>query len=491
MAGLAIYAGDPEKLTVLLEYGATVSDPGSDDGPLGLASRSRGAAHNPRLLELLRLLIAQGVKPDGALQHLCYWGRFDAVKLLLDAGADESQLGWTPLIRAAALGTADDVRALLDAGITIDDRDRWSRTAFLVAIRTGDIGKAALLLERGADPAKGHWERPLVFDAIEGQHAPMLRWLLDQGAPAGDMDQFGNTALHVAAENDNLEAIGILSEAGLDPTAAPDPFKETPLRVSATARVARRLLEAGADPAGLDHETRRMLAGLEREPNLSLFDATQDEFDRWRTRRFGTRNPEPMDNPFWLAMIRSGINAYQAASAFGAVRYDLPPVWCAQRFGQSITFLPDGSIVQIGGEHEDAYDPDFCIYNDVFVHRPDGEIRVYGYPEELFPPTDFHTATLIGRYIYVIGSVGYVGARGDGTTPLCRLDTVTWKMERLEASGEAPGWIYKHRADACGGRFIEVRGGTTLTALRTRETHEENTGRFVLDTQRLVWSRAT
>jgi hypothetical protein len=27
---------------------------------------------------------------------------------------------------------------------------------------------------------------------------------------------------------------------------------------------------------------------------------------------------------------------------------------------------------------------------------------VYGYPESVFPPTDFHTATLVGEFIYVI-----------------------------------------------------------------------------------------
>jgi hypothetical protein len=34
-----------------------------------------------------------------------------------------------------------------------------------------------------------------------------------------------------------------------------------------------------------------------------------------------------------------------------------------QRFGQSLTLLPDCRAVQIGGEHEDWYDADFCIYN--------------------------------------------------------------------------------------------------------------------------------
>jgi hypothetical protein len=32
----------------------------------------------------------------------------------------------------------------------------------------------------------------------------------------------------------------------------------------------------------------------------------------------------------------------------------------------------------IGGEHEDYYDPDVHIYNDVVVLGPGGEIEIYG-----------------------------------------------------------------------------------------------------------------
>jgi len=57
--------------------------------------------------------------------------------------------------------------------------------------------------------------------------------------------------------------------------------------------------------------------------------------------------------------------------------------------------LPDGREVLIAGEHEDYYDPDFFIYNDVVVRAPDGKFAIYGYSKEAFPPTDFHTATLL------------------------------------------------------------------------------------------------
>src|SRR6185312_15079372 len=101
-------------------------------------------------------------------------------------------------------------------------------------------------------------------------------------------------------------------------------------------------------------------------------------------------------------------------------------------------------VVQVAGEHEDFYDEDFCIYNDVFVHSRDGGIRIFGYPESVFPPTDFHTATLIGEYIYLIGSLGYSGHRRYGTTPVYRLHTGTFKIEPLETTGAAPGWLYEH-----------------------------------------------
>ena len=62
----------------------------------------------------------------------------------------------------------------------------------------------------------------------------------------------------------------------------------------------------------------------------------------------------------------------QAAISARIPRYKYNgPTWCFSRFGQSETVLPDSSRVLIAGEHEDWYDPDFHIYNDVVVIRPD------------------------------------------------------------------------------------------------------------------------
>jgi hypothetical protein len=130
---------------------------------------------------------------------------------------------------------------------------------------------------------------------------------------------------------------------------------------------------------------------------------------------------------------------------------------------------------------------DFCIYNDVFLHHPDGTIRIFGYPESAFPPTDFHTATLLGGYIYIVGSAGYRGTRKYGTAPVYRLDTKTLRIEAAPAGGESPGWICRHRAIPLAPHEIRVFGGKILAWDGKRETHAPNEKSFVLDIERLAW----
>jgi len=79
-------------------------------------------------------------------------------------------------------------------------------------------------------------------------------------------------------------------------------------------------------------------------------------------------------------------------------------------------------LVTIGGEYEYWYDPDFCIYNDVVVIDLDGYVQIFGYPRDILPPTDYHTADLCGDRIIVIGRLGYQDDRTTGTTPVMAVD---------------------------------------------------------------------
>ncbi|MBX7134754.1 MAG: hypothetical protein K1X67_18965 [Fimbriimonadaceae bacterium] len=180
---------------------------------------------------------------------------------------------------------------------------------------------------------------------------------------------------------------------------------------------------------------------------------TREDFDTYRDIRVGQANGERMENPYWTAMVQCGWQAYDALKHFG-LKSDFAylsggaprPVWCFHRLGMSCTLLQDYRMLFIGGEHEDGYDPDFAIYNDVIVRHWDGRIRIYGYPIQDFPPTDFHSATLVGEDIYIIGARRLSEDRVYGTTPVYRLNLEDMVIQGITISGEEPGWIQDHDA---------------------------------------------
>jgi len=214
---------------------------------------------------------------------------------------------------------------------------------------------------------------------------------------------------------------------------------------------------------------------------------SRETFDEWREPRFGSENPSRLDNVLWASLVHDRINAYQVNKRFGYERTrGAGPTWCFDRFGQTATTLDDGRTIYIGGEHEDYYDPDFCIYNDVVVVAPDASVAIYGYPRDVFPPTDFHTATLDGDRIWIVGSLGYVDARRPGVTQVCRLELGTFAIEQLATTGDAPGWLHKHEARLVDGAIV-VRGGVVDDA----SSLDENIDEWALDLATLAWTRRT
>ncbi|KAL0251565.1 hypothetical protein GEMRC1_000778 [Eukaryota sp. GEM-RC1] len=103
------------------------------------------------------------------------------------------------------------------------------------------------------------------------------------------------------------------------------------------------------------------------------------------------------------------------------------------------TLLRDGRTVFIAGEHEDYYDPDFYIYNDVVVESADcSEYTIYTYPKEIFPPTDFHFSFLLPDRIIIIGSMGYQQTRTN-ETPIFSLSLTDFSISHIQTSKVNPG----------------------------------------------------
>ncbi len=248
----------------------------------------------------------------------------------------------------------------------------------------------------------------------------------------------------------------------------------------------------------------------------------RETFDRERHPRFGSANPERMRLAFWewmvwggdakpadakpadggggtLAkyglMVRNGVlknshGPYRARNHFGiTLDRDEGPIWNFHRMGMTETELPDGRLVCVGGEHEDYYDPDFYIYNDVVVFGPHGELAIYGYPREVFPPTDFHTATLVGDRIVIIGCLGYPADRRPGHTPVYALDPTTYAVTEIPTTGEMPGWLFTHHATLGADGIITVWGGEVWADGEGRSRRNFNS--FALDPRTGVWRQLT
>lgn len=107
----------------------------------------------------------------------------------------------------------------------------------------------------------------------------------------------------------------------------------------------------------------------------------------------------------------------------------------------------------------------------------------------MFPPTDFHSATLVGRHIYVIGNLGYMTERRPGVTPVYRLDVETLRIEGLETSGDNPGWIHKHKAACLDEGEIRISGGRRAVLKNERQVLLRNRDDYVLCLETLSWRR--
>ena len=403
-------------------------------------------------------------------------------------------------------GSLEELRAALAAGANVNAPGYCGATALMVAIHAQDLDKIKLLLEAGADPElTDDFNHTALRAAVQCDFVEAVRLLLSLGIDRGyspkyplkqvdydfpwtptplpeEMRDFWTEEEWLQSQRESYESI---RQLGLNPTVEPM------IKDVVGVEVLRLFLEAGDDLNLASNDMKRALVGLGTAESLECSAA---DYRRHKTRRFGARNPERMDNPFWRAMIKTGGSAYSARDCFGDTdSIGAEAVWCFDRFGSSLTPLPDGRYVQIAGEHEDYYDPDFCIYNDVVIHDGRGDFEIYGYPAEVFPPTDFHSATLVGEWIYIVGSLGYADQRRAGQTPVYRLRVDSWEIEPVATAGEMPGWIHRHRTQWIPERNALLVFGGTLHQLDSEGESElvENESPFELDLRTLRWRRLT
>ncbi len=451
----------------------------------------------PDLLEQVRKALEAGADPgergsysQTPLRVTSNVGRFDIVKLLFEYGAPEDHLKWSPIFHAVAYGDVAEAQTLIENGADLTHRDTWERTPLLVAIQSGNTDKVDLLLEAGAslDERGRCGKEPMEF-AIEMDDSTMLRHLLSKGINIEAYCRGEKTPLMLAAYHGAHRCVETLLELGADihKTDRIQVSRKTAIEHTANPDTALLLVKNGGDIGSVQREIRLKLLNLGTEDSLTT---TKDTYFQQKHRVFGKTNPERCAKAFWYDMVKVSCDAWTARKTFDdpdAIGDE--PVWCYYRYGMSLTLLDNNEYIEIGGEHEDHYDPDFCIYNEVIHHRSDGSFDIYMYPKEVFPPTDFHSATLVGNSIFILGCLGYPNERKHGATPVYRLDTDTFEITKIDTNGTPPGWIYNHIAVLESKNTICIKGGERLEMEGGVEQHYWNAYDYKLNLDTMVWTR--
>ena len=267
--------GSADTVQVLLSAGADVHAKDRDrQTALHCAGRGGNAA-------IVRQLLHAGAKlvnrRDGEtpLHAAGRGGSAEAVRMLVAAGADVRATdcnGRTPLhVAASGRGGASVIEALVAAGADVRATDRYNATA-LTLLRGREFATAArVLLAAGADAgATDRYGNTVLHAAARCGDAAGVRLAMAVSRCEVDVvNGAGETALHLASQNGNVECVETLLAEGADARVkATD--GQTAMHKVRTSQLVAVLQATGADVNAKDKRGRTVLhcaAG-----NLSPFD---------------------------------------------------------------------------------------------------------------------------------------------------------------------------------------------------------------------------
>lgn len=270
----AALKGHPKVVKVLIEAGAGVNICASD-GCMPLHPSSRDGH-----LAVVKLLVEAGARLDaknregGAAMHMAAdQGHYEVVEVLIKGGANPDvrmPRGQTPLFEAAFAGHTDIVKMLLQAGanpaLPVSRPDGGTGVALDVAAQDGHLETVSLLLQLGIAVCGGKSRgEGALYLAAQNRHLGVMKMLTDAGAV-----DTGKALIHASDSGQEASVKFLLRQwwaaAGLEYVNYRNKNGLTPLMLSvwsASPRISRLLLDAGADENLLCRDYIRIGGGFE------------------------------------------------------------------------------------------------------------------------------------------------------------------------------------------------------------------------------------
>jgi ankyrin repeat protein len=239
------------------------------------------AMHYARSAEMVQLLLDFHADPEkkdlNNLTPLHWYAQhqwsISAMQAVLQHGVEVDPVCWAipgwhspPLHRAARWGNFEAVKLLLEFGADVHKKNQDSNTPLHLAAMAGEVEAMRLLVEHSPETMKvedGSLRIPLHRAAAQGT-AKVVEFLVDRW-PEGIRveDHLGNTPLHCAAGNGKAETMRLLVERWPEGIKAEDHLGNTPLHCAArkgNAETMRILVERW--PEGMIAENKRLVTPL-------------------------------------------------------------------------------------------------------------------------------------------------------------------------------------------------------------------------------------
>jgi len=229
----AVEAGDLSRVQRLLEAGASPDSRNEKAIPaLVLAAGRKNAAIVKALLgkgadvHSTASNAAENVLDAPVVWFAAAYGSAETLRLILQAGAGPDTReghGVTPLMAAAYRGNTETIPVLIEAKADLKARDLKERTALMWAADGGRYEAARLLLDAGAEvDALGEQKSAALMYAAQRGADDVIALLVERGADLNRKAAPGLTALDLAKQNHQVMTVGLLENGGRQQPPVPE-----------------------------------------------------------------------------------------------------------------------------------------------------------------------------------------------------------------------------------------------------------------------------